>query len=618
MNMPSWLDNLRTALSKPKQALALRETQTAVRPGEGGERAMVGSLHREFAEHPSKGLTPAGLYAILEAAEQGDLSRQHALFQDMEEKDAQISSDLGKRKLAAAALEWQIVPPDDANPVEKKAAAQATEVFRSLEVEDIIIDLADGIGHGWVQLEIPWALDGANRIVQQPRWVDHTWFQTRPDFRDEIRLRNGQLDGEELWPLGWLSHRHKAKSGYLARLGLHRCLVWPYLFQNHALGDLAELLEILGIPARLGTYPRGATAEEKATLLTAVASLGHRAAGIIPEGMAIEYLEAAKTEGSNYQTMLDWCERAKSKAILGGTLTTGTDRGSGAYSLGQVHERGLNELVASDARQYAATIRRDLLWPLAALNFGIASPQRSPRFYLDTSETADYESLAKTLPVFVDLGARIPAWWLHEKTGIPEAGASEVILAKAAVAIDPRTGQPVAPDPATGQPAAATRLPPGQPAAASPSSPLLPGGGGAGGEGEGTDQALPARPRAAAALALRAALRVTAPQREADWPAVQTARLAQAANATIDRWVDTLRAELDQALAAGQDLDAFAQRLLTLYPDLPDGDLASLMAEALAAAELAGRYELDANIGLPPATAAATTPPSAPTLETRP
>lgn len=559
MNLPSWLDSLRTALTRPGQALALRETQTAVRPGEGGERAMVGSLHREFSEHPSRGLTPAGLYAILQAAEQGDLSRQHALFQDMEEKDAQIASDLGKRKLAAAALEWQIVPPDGANRLEKKAAAQASEVFRSLEVEDLILDLADGIGHGWVQLEIPWDRDGATRIVQQPRWVDPTWFQTRPEFRDELRLRNGTLDGEELWPLGWLSHRHKAKSGYLARLGLHRCLVWPYLFQNHALGDLAELLEILGIPARLGTYPRGATAEEKATLLTAVASLGHRAAGIIPEGMAIEYLEAAKTEGSNYQTMLDWCERAKSKAILGGTLTTGTDRGSGAYSLGQVHERGLAELVASDARQYAATIRRDLLWPLAALNFGIASPQRAPRFYLDTSETADYEVLAKTLPVFVDLGARIPAWWLHEKTGIPEAGKSDVVLAKAqpAPAINPVTSEPA----------------PAQPAPD------------------------------AAGIALRAALRVTAKQREADWPAIQTARLGQAAAATIDRWVGEIRAELDRALDDGQDLDAFAQRLLSLYPDLPDGDLTSLMAEALAAAELAGRYELDTNIGLPPAAA---------------
>lgn len=559
MNLPSWLDSLRTALTRPGQALALRETQTAVRPGEGGERAMVGSLHREFAEHPSRGLTPAGLYAILQAAEQGDLSRQHALFQDMEEKDAQIASDLGKRKLAAAALEWQIVPPDGANRLEKKAAAQASEVFRSLEVEDLILDLADGIGHGWVQLEIPWDRDGATRIVQQPRWVDPTWFQTRPEFRDELRLRDGTLDGEELWPLGWLSHRHKAKSGYLARLGLHRCLVWPYLFQNHALGDLAELLEILGIPARLGTYPRGATAEEKATLLTAVASLGHRAAGIIPEGMAIEYLEAAKTEGSNYQTMLDWCERAKSKAILGGTLTTGTDRGSGAYSLGQVHERGLAELVASDARQYAATIRRDLLWPLAALNFGIDRPERSPRFYLDSSETADYEVLAKTLPVFVGLGARIPAWWLHEKTGIPEAGKSDVVLAKAqpAPAINPVTSEPA----------------PAQPAPD------------------------------AAGIALRAALRVTAKQREADWPAIQTARLGQAAAATIDRWVGEIRAELDRALDDGQDLDAFAQRLLSLYPDLPDGDLTSLMAEALAAAELAGRYELDTNIGLPPAAA---------------
>lgn len=565
MNMPSWLDNLRTALSKPKQALALRETQTAVRPGEGGERAMVGSLHREFSEHPSKGLTPAGLYAILEAAEQGDLSRQHALFQDMEEKDAQISSDLGKRKLAAAALEWQIVPPDDANPVEKKAAAQATEVFRSLEVEDIIIDLADGIGHGWVQLEIPWALDGATRIVQQPRWVDHTWFQTRPDFRDEIRLRNGQLDGEELWPLGWLSHRHKAKSGYLSRLGLHRCLAWPYLFQNHALGDLAELLEILGIPARLGTYPRGATSEEKSTLLTAVASLGHRAAGIIPEGMAIEYLEAANASGSNYQTMLDWCERAKSKAILGGTLTTGTDRGSGAYSLGQVHERGLAELVASDARQYSATIRRDLLWPLAALNFGIASPHRSPRFYLDTSETADYESLAKTLPVFVDLGARIPAWWLHEKTGIPEAGASDVVLAKAAPSLgtNPVTGEPVSAPPVNDR-----------------------------------DDG--------AAIALRAALRATSTQRQADWPAIQTARLGQAAAASIGRWVSAIREELDRAMDAGQDLDAVASRLLTLYPDLESDDLTALLAEAMAAAELAGRYELDANIGLPPASPSTT------------
>ncbi|WP_156182828.1 hypothetical protein [Marinobacter subterrani] len=35
-------------------------------------------------------------------------------------------------------------------------------------------------------------------------------------------------------------------------------------------------------------------------------------------------------------------------------------------------------------------------------------------------ETEDYKTLSESLPVFVDMGARIPTWWLHERTGIPE------------------------------------------------------------------------------------------------------------------------------------------------------------------------------------------------------
>lgn len=587
----TWLDRLLAALQRPGGQPALAATQTAVEPGTGGERAMVGALHRELAQHPSQGLTPSALYGILEAAEAGDLTRQHALFCDMEEKDAQIGSDLAKRKQAAARLEWQIAPPDNPDAREQRATDQATELFRALEVEDLIIDLGDGIGHGWVNLELPWRRDGALRVIDQPKWVDHTWFQLHPERRDELRLRDGSMNGEELWPLGWLAHRHKAKSGYVSRLGLHRSLVWPYLFQNHALGDLAELLEILGIPARLGTYPRGASVEEKSTLLTAVASLGHRAAGIIPEGMAIEYLEAADATGDAHQRMLDWCERAKSKVILGGTLTTGTDRGSGAYSLGEVHERGLADLIASDARQYAATIRRDLLLPLARLNFGIDRPERAPRWYLDLGETEDYETLSKALPVFVDLGMKIPAWWAHEKTGIPEAEGQEPILAKA-VPVAPFGGMPggAGRTTTTDQSEEARDM-------------VEPGANDLNDNQDDRDDVEDDDDRRATALSIaaRAALRVTAPRRRADYAEIHSERLGKAAAMAIDGWVARLRQELDSAMEAGDDLAAFAQRLLTLYPDLPDGDLTALMAEALAAAELAGRYELDAAIGLPPA-----------------
>jgi len=534
--MTLW-EQVKDALRRPKQTPALAQTQTDVKPGAGGGRAQIGWLPREFAEHPSKGLTPAKLYAILSEAESGHLKAQHDLFADMEEKDAQIAADMGKRKLSLAGLEWQIAPPDQPNRIEKKAAAQADEVFRSLEVEDLLIDLADGIGHGWVNLEIPWTRDGLTRAFSQPVWRPHGWFQidTQTD-QNILRLRDGSGAGEELWPLGWVRHIHKAKSGYITRLGLYRSIVWPYLFKNYALGDLAELLDILGIPARLGTYPRGASEAEKATLLSAVAQLGRKAAGIIPEGMAIEYLEAARATGEPYTIMLDWCERVMSKAVLGGTLTTGTEQGSGAYALGRVHERGLQELVASDARQISASITRDLVWPLAALNYGIQDRTRSPRFVLDTSEAEDSEMLSKSRPVFVSLGARIPRWWLHEKTGIPEAAESEEILEASA---------PVTPEPAADDP-----------------------------EAEPKDDA-----------PLTAKLATT--RDEPDAVDAMVDQLGRDASPLVDAMLAAVRREL----VAAPSLEAARDRLEALYPELNRTNLSDLFASAFVAAELSGMDE---------------------------
>jgi phage gp29-like protein len=62
---------------------------------------------------------------------------------------------------------------------------------------------------------------------------------------------------------------------------------------------------------------------------------------------------------------------------------------------------------------------------MAALNFGIVDRRRAPRWYLETDETEDFKTLAESLPIFVDLGAKIPLWWLHEKTGIPIASDGE-------------------------------------------------------------------------------------------------------------------------------------------------------------------------------------------------
>lgn len=508
---------------------ALDEQQT---DDDGAGRSAIGQLKREFADHPSKGLTPAKLYEILEAAEQGDIKAQHELFDDMEEKDAQIGADLGKRRQLTAEREWQIVPPDNATAQERKAADHAAEVFSALEVEDLILDLGAGIGHGWSNLSLPWSRDGAMRYIEQPEFCPHSWFRLHPDNQNILTLRDASAQGAELWPFGWVQHRHRAKGGYVARMGLHRMLVWPYLFQNYALGDLAQLLEIYGLPARVGKFPKNATDKEKATLLRAVVSMGKDAAGIIPEGMSIEFMEAAGKGASAdmYKMMMDWCERSKAKAILGGTLTSGTGEGTNTNALGNVHERGQMSLIRSDARQYAGTIRRDILWPMAAMNFGIDQPQRAPRFYLDTSETENLKDLAETLPAFVDMGAKIPLWWFYEKSGIPKAGDDEDYLMNtptpASISAARQAGAKVA--------------------------------------------ALAARPA----------------QEAPDVVSQYVDQLQDVTNQVSTDLIDQIRSLVDSA----NSLEEIRETLLTL--DLSPEELASSMSEALQAAALAGRYEL--------------------------
>lgn len=394
------------------------------------QTSRLAQLHREFASHPSRGLTPARLARILQDAEQGDIRAQHDLFLDMEEKDAHIFSEMAKRRRALLNVEWDIVPPRNASATEKKLAGYAKELVQDVpNFEDVIIDAMDAIGHGFSCQEIEWEMIGREWL---PKVITHrpqSWFQTDRETRSQIRLVDNSLDGQELRPFGWIAHVHKAKSGYISRSGLHRVLSWPYLFKNYSVGDLAEFLEIYGLPLRLGTYQSGASDEEKATLLRAVMSIGHDAAGIVPEGMLIDFKEAAKGSEGPFMAMVDWCEKSQSKAILGGTLTSQADGKSSTNALGNVHNEVRKDLSESDGIQLAGTLTRDLIYPLLALNKGgVEDRRRLPKFKFVFQETEELGTLADALPKLVAMGMRIKTEWAHERAGIPLAEEGDEVL----------------------------------------------------------------------------------------------------------------------------------------------------------------------------------------------
>ncbi|CCN69773.1 DUF935 domain-containing protein [Vibrio nigripulchritudo] len=392
--------------------------------------ARLANLYREFDEHPSSGLNPPKLARIMREAEQGNIKAQSELAEDMEEKDAHIQSELGKRRMALQGVPWLIKPPRNATAQEQKDVDLLTELLEDVTwLEDAIFDMSDATLKTFSNLELEWEYGEGIHYIQDVYHRPPSWFKIHPDDRNQIRLRDGSHEGAQLQAFGWISHRAKAKSGYLSRRGLVRVLAWPFLFKNYSVRDLAEFLEIYGLPIRLGRYPEGATEPEKMTLMRAVMSIGHNAGGIIPKGMDIDFQQAASGQSEPFMDMIAWCEKSQSKAILGGTLTSQADGKSSTNALGNVHNEVREEIRNFDLKRIAATLTRDVIYPLYALNGkSYRSPRRVPRFEFDVTEAEDLKHLSESLPGLVQIGMRIPKQWAHDKTQIPMAKDGEEVL----------------------------------------------------------------------------------------------------------------------------------------------------------------------------------------------
>ena len=224
--------------------------------------------------------------------------------------------------------------------------------------------------------------------------------------------------------------RNRDAFGYLGRAGLHRTLAWPFLYKAYALGDFAEFIETYGLPMITGKYFKGASDEEKASLMRAVTALGHDARAIMPADML---LEIQKVTGGGDSTphlaMMAWADAAISKAILGQVLSAeakATGMGSGVANL-QADVR--DDIRDADAKQIAGTVTRDLLYPLLALNRGVDSLSRCARLVFDTGEADDIAAYADALPKLVNAGmTTIPIEWVHERLRIPQPADGEATL----------------------------------------------------------------------------------------------------------------------------------------------------------------------------------------------
>lgn len=385
----------------------------------------VAQVVDKYSGYPSNGLTPARLAAIFREADSGDVLRQMELFEEMEEKDPHLFSQLQTRKNAVTGLDYEIIPYSD-DPLDKSIANFVEEQINSLEnFEDIQMDLLDAIGKGFAVSEIIWGYDDGHVVINDIRSrLQKRFFWDSID--DSLKVRTSEHpEGITLPENKFIFHRYKARSGHPSRAGILRVVAWMYLFKNYDVKDWVSFAEVFGLPLRLGKYTPGASDEDKRALMQALIQIGTDAAGMVPDGASIEFITTDKSGSIDlYDRLARYCDEQVSKAILGQTLTS--DSGGGSYAQSKTHNEVRHDLTVADCKALAATIRRYMIRPLVLFNFG--EDKRVPKIRYDCEEADDLQQTATIIGTLIEkTGLKIPTSYLYKKFAIPEPEEGEEV-----------------------------------------------------------------------------------------------------------------------------------------------------------------------------------------------
>jgi phage gp29-like protein len=171
-----------------------------------------------------------------------------------------------------------------------------------------------------------------------------------------------------------------------------------------------------------------------------VRNIGSDGAGVVPENMTIDFIEAETGKVTDFLDAIEYWERKQSMAILGGTLTSQADGKTSTNALGAIHNEVRREIMLDDVRQIEPTLNAQLIQPIVLFN-GLFAADRLPKFKFDTEETIDQEKMVAVLAQAAAIGMEIDLEYAHKITQIPRAEEGKPILGNKPVTKDAKAAK---------------------------------------------------------------------------------------------------------------------------------------------------------------------------------
>lgn len=379
----------------------------------------------------------------------------YALYQEMEDKDGHLFSVLQTRKNALLACAWKVAPADESSASRRAAVAVEQALGAIPNLHNALFHLLDALAKGFAVAEILWQTDpntGAvwpESIAGRPQ-ADFAFDQqgalwllepagcarefSIPDQRDPHTLlpRPGEsrvmAQGARRMPdRKFLHFAFQGSSCSPYGAGLCANAYWYYWFKKNNLRFWAIYNEKFGAPTAIARYNAATSDEELRKLEELVRSLQSDSGFVVPEGVALELLEARRSgAGDTYRTLADWCNDELSKIVLGQTLTTSEGRRSGSLALATVHDNVRRDYLAADARALGEMLTNQLARWITDFNLG--TDVRAPRVVFDCADPAEFAAELDVDRELVKMGVSLPASYFYERYRRPQPAAGQRAL----------------------------------------------------------------------------------------------------------------------------------------------------------------------------------------------
>ena len=244
----------------------------------------------------------------------GDLRIYEQVYSDPEVKGA-----FNQRQLAVTKCEWDVEPGGD-SPIDIEAADHLREQLQALNWDNITAKMLFGVFYGYAVAEVIYRPDvQANRMV-----IHKIKVRNRRRFRfskeGELRMltQTQQVEGVPAEaPYFWHFCTGADHDDEPYGIGLAHWLYWPVLFKRNGIKFWLIFLEKFGQPTAVGKYDPTATDTERARLLAATRAIAVDAGVIMPKGMELDLLEAARSGTADYKALCDRMDGTIAKVVLG-------------------------------------------------------------------------------------------------------------------------------------------------------------------------------------------------------------------------------------------------------------------------------------------------------------